>query len=197
MHCWNSAKRLEQVLYMGHSDTMLNTRNDWKWAAATLALCAVGCLAPDEGVELWDGEVIAVDPEPEMEAFVQRAIDSWHEAGGPRFEIAAGGVPIVWGRPSDEPDLVRANDGTVLAGTVVYLGEFGSNPLVVRRVVLNIHEVFDRRGEALQKYVAHELGHLAGAGHTDTGLMAQPSESRIPTDVDVLEACNGWGGCHD
>ncbi len=160
--------------------------------ALIIAMVLSGCVVNPHPVEETCDEVFS--PSAELEAYVARAAEEWHDAIGRNICVRPGGVPVV------KVDFVRnANnevifqDGNVLcAGTLQEFnrdGSFSKNrDIQVGQMAYNDTKCLD-----LYRTIKHEIGHALARpdykdnAHTVRGLMASFPNADIAIDADALE----------
>lgn len=136
--------------------------------------CAGSSPPPDEEAppeqSAYASCVVVLSPGPVLVAPTLAAAERWSAATGCDITLGEGGVPVTLALD------IRRPDGSEAPGMV---------PADRSRI-----EVNQRTGEA-QRYrtIAHELGHLLGAGHVEgRGLMSGEREHSDVIDGDSLAA---------
>jgi len=146
-------------------------------AVLTLLALALGCacgaepdgapvtLAPAES-DSDRSEPVLLSPVPELEYATKRAVYRWNvasgcgEGSGCEVVLGEGGIPVAYA------DEIVSAKGT-RAQAVTCRGDEGANVCTRGQVA-----VFVRRGNTEpERLVAHEVGHLRGGHHTETGVM--------------------------
>lgn len=180
----------------------MNTRTDldWIWALCVFALVAVGCLAEpvelpgdlvtEELAELYSSEDVVemtgeqyvqvvwaedcrakLSPDEALRPYVERAVDWWSEAVPCELWIGEGGTPVTLGDAGTNENGIRRNAQAVLGFDDDEL-RHGLGYWYIARVIVSDAISLDD----VNTSVLHEIGHLIGADHTETGLMSRKSQ---------------------
>lgn len=190
--------------------------NDWAWAMATIALCAAGCLAPEDTEEFYgvpevvEGEpfdlptgpsyitirpgdpiVLQVPQDDYLAQALREAVLAWErDADGARFEFSeTSGLPSRWVSPDDE-----RVDG--VAGLAYSLDGYPEQWQLYELLFSRDLRAYQFRSN-LAVAARHELGHALGAfGHiTEWGwLMSESANySERIDEPSVRFACAVYG----